>query len=89
MEKRHTLTDNTALRRYEFDLGGKTVSGLRIDPDSVGGVATLFTGVELNPPQFWLLLFVPNGGQRLLLLGLPASAAPSWALVRGRRPAYT
>ena len=22
MEKRHTLTDNTALRRYEFDLGG-------------------------------------------------------------------
>ena len=71
---------------YEFDLGGKTVSGLRIDPDSVGGVATLFTGVELNPPQFWLLRFVPNGGQWLLLLGLPACAAAAWALVRGRRP---
>ena len=71
---------------YEFDLGGKTVSGLRIDPDSVGGVATLFTGVELNPPQFWLLRFVPNGGQWLLLLGLPACAAAAWALVRGKRP---
>ena len=71
---------------YEFDLGGKTVSGLRIDPDSVGGVATLFTGVELNPPQFWLLRLVPNGGQWLLLLGLPACAAAAWALVRGRRP---
>ena len=71
---------------YEFDLGGKTVSGLRIDPDSVGGVATLFTGVELNPPQFWLLRFVPNGGQWLLLLGLPACAAAAWALMRGRRP---
>ena len=57
-----------------------------IDPDSVGGVATLFTGVELNPPQFWLLRFVPNGGQLLLLLGLPACAAAAWALVRGKRP---
>ena len=70
---------------YEIDLGGKTVSGLRIDPDSVGGIATLFTGVELNPPRFWLLRFVPDGGQWLLLLGLPACAAAAWALVRGKR----
>ena len=70
---------------YQFDLGGITVSGLRIDPDSVGGVATLFTGVELNPPQFWLLRFVPTPGQALLLLTLPACAAAAWALLRGRR----
>ena len=47
---------------YQFDLGGITVSGLRIDPDSVGGVATLFTGVELNPPRFWLLRFSAHPG---------------------------
>ena len=70
---------------YEFDLGGVTAAGLRIDPDSVGGVATRFTGVELNPPRFWLLRFVPNGGQLLLLLALPACAAAAWALLRGRR----
>lgn len=70
---------------YEFDLGGITVAGLRIDPDSVGGVATLFTGVQLNPPRFWLLRFVPSAGQLLLLLALPSCAAAAFALVRGRR----
>ncbi len=70
---------------YEFDLGGVEVSGLRIDPDSVGGVATLFTGVELNPARFWVWRFVPDGGQLLLILGLPAVAAAAWTLLRGRR----
>lgn len=31
----------TAVGEYTFDLGGKWVTGLRIDPDSVGGVPTL------------------------------------------------
>lgn len=70
---------------YEFDLGGIQVSGLRIDPDSQGGVPTLFTGVELNPPRFWLLRFLPDAGQLLLLLGLPACAAAVWRLLFGRQ----
>ena len=35
---------------YVFDLRGQHVSGLRIDPDSVGGVLTKIDGVELNAP---------------------------------------
>ena len=53
--------------QYTFDLGGLTVTGLRIDPDSVGGVPTRLDGVVLNPVQPWYLRFVPNGGQWLLL----------------------
>ena len=75
----------TAPDVYTFDLGGVRVSEVRIDPDSVGGVATLFTGVQLNPPRFWLLRFVPSAGQLLLLLALPSCAAAAFALVRGRR----
>lgn len=37
----------TAPGVYTFDLGGQWVTGLRIDPDSVGGVPTLFTGIDL------------------------------------------
>lgn len=58
--------------QYTFDLGGLTVTGLRIDPDSVGGVPTRLDGVVLNPVQPWYLRFVPNGGQWLLLLFAPA-----------------
>ena len=61
--------------QYTFDLGGLTVTGLRIDPDSVGGVPTRLDGVVLNPVQPWYLRFVPNGGQWLLLLFVPAVGA--------------
>lgn len=60
---------------YTFDLGGKTVAGLRIDPDSAGGIPTLFYGVELNPATPWYLRFVPDAGQLLLLLAAPLVAA--------------
>ena len=60
---------------YVFDLRGQHVSGLRIDPDSVGGVPTRLDGVVLNPVQPWYLRFVPNGGQWLLLLFAPAVGA--------------
>ena len=65
----------TAPGIYTFDLGGQWVTGLRIDPDSVGGVPTRLDGVVLNPVQPWYLRFVPNGGQWLLLLFAPAVGA--------------
>lgn len=61
--------------RYLFELGGKSVAGLRIDPDSVGGVPTRLSGVELNVASPWYLRFVPNAGQWLLLAFGPAVAA--------------
>ena len=61
--------------QYTFDLGGLTVTGLRIDPDSVGGVPTLFTGIDLNPPRPWYTRFVPTAGWWLVLAFVPAVAA--------------
>lgn len=66
---------------YEFDLGGRYVTGLRIDPDSQGGVPTWLGGVVLNPAHLWLLDLLPNGGQWLLLLFGPVLAAAAAALI--------
>ena len=66
---------------YTFDLGGRWVTGLRIDPDSVGGVPTLFIGIELNPATPWYDRFLPSGGQWLVLLFVPALAAAAAALI--------
>ena len=71
----------TGSGEYTFRLGGVQVSGLRIDPDSRGGIPTLFKGVELNPPRFWLAYFCPSLGQALLLLALPAAAAAAVRLL--------
>ena len=65
----------TAPGVYTFDLGGQWVTGLRIDPDSVGGVPTLFTGIDLNPPRPWYTRFVPTAGWWLVLAFVPAVAA--------------
>ena len=65
----------TAKGEYTFTLGGKTVAGLRIDPDSRGGIATKFTGIQLNPAHSVLWYIGPRGGQWLLLLSMPALTA--------------
>ncbi|MDD4850240.1 MAG: hypothetical protein PHO10_06015 [Gemmiger sp.] len=70
---------------YTFDLGGRMVAALRVDPDSVGGVPTRFTGLVLNPTGAWFLRFWPTGGAWLLLLGLPALAAALLGEARGIR----
>lgn len=67
---------------YVFDLGGVYVTGLRIDPDSVGGVPTRLMGIELNAPRPWYLRLLPDGGQWLLLAFGPVVAAAFAALVR-------
>lgn len=56
---------------YRFDLGGVQVSGIRIDPDSVGGVVTRFDGVTLNAPKTMTERLTPSAGQGILLLLLP------------------
>lgn len=67
---------------YVFDLGGVTVTGLRIDPDSVGGIPTRLLGVEINPTTPWYGRFIPKGGQWLLLLFGPVVAAAFLSLLR-------
>lgn len=69
----------TAENEYTFALGGVTVTGLRIDPDSVGGVPTRFIDVELNPVTPWFLRFVPSVGWLLVLLTVPAPLAAALA----------
>lgn len=75
---------------YVFDLRGLHVSGLRIDPDSVGGVLTKFDGVELNAPRPGWKAFVPTGAEGVLLALAPLTLAALWAwgeeLLAGRRP---
>ena len=65
----------TAPGVYTFDLGGRYVTGLRIDPDEVGGVPTLFTGIDLNPAQPWYARFAPTAGWWLVLAFAPCIAA--------------
>lgn len=74
-EKQKVYAAVTGNGEYTFRLGGVQVSGLRIDPDSRGGIATLFKGVELNPPRPWYGYFCPTVRQWLLLLALPGVAA--------------
>ena len=75
---------------YVFDLRGQHVSGLRIDPDSVGGVLTKFDGVDLNAPRPWWKALVPTGAEGVLLALAPLTLAALWAwgeeLMAGRRP---
>ena len=65
--------------KYRFDLGGKQVEEIRIDPDSVGGVITRFDGVELNPAKPWYEAFKPTTTGMVLFAVLPlAAAAAVW-----------
>lgn len=81
-EKQKIFGRVTGEAEYTFDLGGLYVTGLRIDPDRLGGVPALFYGVELNPADPWFLRLVPDGGQLLVLLFAPALAAAALAAVQ-------
>lgn len=58
-----------------FDVGGRYVTGLRIDPDSRGGVPTRLDGIYLNENTSYLRRLLPDIGQWVLLLTAPAAAA--------------
>ena len=64
-----------AVKGRKTALRGKLVSGIRIDPDSEGGVLTRFEGVELNALWPWQERMVPTPGQAMVLLCLPVVAA--------------
>ena len=74
-EKQVVYAKETPEGWYSFDLRGKKVSGLRLDPDSLGGIPTEFEGVELNASWPWWQRLIPTGGEALLLLGLPLGLA--------------
>lgn len=61
--------------KYRFDLGGRQVEEIRIDPDSIGGVITRFDGVRLNPDRPWYEAFKPTTTGVVLFAVLPLAAA--------------
>lgn len=66
---------------YTFQLGGVRVSALRIDPDSRGGVPTLFYGVTLGTEPLYRH-FIPDGFEWLALLFGPLAFAAALTLLR-------
>lgn len=72
----------TAPGEYTFRLGGRHVSEVRLDPDSVGGVVTRFDGLEINPARPWYEAFAPHWGGLLLFLALPPLGLAVLAEVR-------
>ena len=66
-----TMTDGGV----RFDVGGRYVTGLRVDTDSRGGVPTRLDGLCLNQDTAYLRRILPNAGQWVLLLAVPAAAA--------------
>lgn len=84
-EKQKVFARCTPQGDYVFELGGRYVSALRIDPDSLGGVPVRVRAVVLNPDRPWYRRFVPGGGAWLLLLFAPVLAAAVWqALAPGK-----
>lgn len=77
-EQNSVYATKTADGEYTFDLGGRLVQEIRIDPDSAGGVITWFDGVVLNPQTPWYKAFVPTPSQGLALIVLPLLAVAGW-----------
>lgn len=70
-EAQKAWADQTAPGVWRFELGGAEVTGLRLDPDSEGGVTSCLSAVVLNEPQpFWRRL-LPDAGALLALAAAP------------------
>lgn len=60
---------------WYFNLGGRQLQALRIDPGSRGGVVWTFQDVTLNAPRSWQSHFLPDARGALALLMLPGLGA--------------
>lgn len=65
---------------YEFSLGGKYVTALRIDPASSGAVFLKPGTAVLDRPGGWLRCLVPHGLQWMVLLAAGPVLAALWRL---------
>lgn len=68
---------------WYFDLGGKKVYGLRLDPDTTGGVVWTVKELMFNAPKPFGAYYAPNAQPMFLLLLLPGLAAAG--IQEGRR----
>lgn len=78
---------------WYFDLGGKKIYALRLDPDTAGGVVWTVQNITLNPPKTFWAYFFPTAQPVFLLLLLPGLAAAVfaqgqrvWRLAKASRP---
>lgn len=70
-EARKVWADQAAPGVWRFELGGVEVTGLRLDPDSEGGVTSCLAAVALNEPRPLWRRLLPGAGGLLALLALP------------------
>ncbi len=79
--KQMVYAQKTGNDTYEFSLGGKYVTALRLDPTSNGAVFLKPGAATINRPGSWLRSLVPNGLQWMLLLAAGPVLAALWKLV--------
>lgn len=70
-EAQKVWADQTAPGVWQFDLGGVEVTGLRLDPDSEGGVTSCLSAVTLNPAEPLWQRLIPDAGTLLVLAAAP------------------
>ena len=70
-ETQKVWADQTAPGVWQFDLGGVEVTGLRLDPDSEGGVTSCLSAVTLNPAEPLWQRLIPDAGTLLVLAAAP------------------
>lgn len=70
-ERQKAWADQTAPGVWRFELGGVEVTGLRLDPDSEGGVTSCLSAVALNEPRPLWRRLIPDAGALLALAAAP------------------
>lgn len=72
--------------RYYFDLGGRRIERLRLDPDAAGGIIWQVRGITLNAAKPAFAYYRPDTLQMVALLLMPVLAwafiGEAWAFVQ-------